>query len=894
MTSRTAIVVLGAHRSGTSALTRMLSLLGAALPRNLFAAGPGNETGHWEPEAAIRINDQILDLAQSSVNDVHGPTREWLQTPVAQAFVARLAALIVDEYGDEPLFVLKDPRISLVFPLWRAALAQLDIRCVTVVMSRNPAEAALSLARRQGLAGDRQAWPLVRGGLLWLRYNLAAEDYSRSVDRAFSDYSALLGDWRSVASRLGHELAIAWPTSIAEAAPEVDRFLAPALRHHCEAEDLESRQGVWSAWIAPVYSELRAAAEGRVPDPVVLAAVRQSFDDVHSQIQHPFEQPASEPPRLRLMRRGTGRRKLCLVGEQYWKPAHAAGPARAVLETAVAADIDVAILDIGVLSTADAAAFEAFAARHCFAVETVDLAGPSIQPSFLAPAIQVFRQLRAEHFEAIVFQDRGGLGHASAIAKHAGLAFADVSLAVLATGGSGWLRRCNGEFLSDLVKIGIEHLERTTAELADSIILPHPASSQWMTDLGWNPKMVLSLKDSAGGDGGWHGILQQLLKADCGAVIDPPPPAGPTDTTVIITHHEQPELIEQCLQGLLQQSEKGFCVVVVDDGSRSEAARKYLDTIEERYRSLGLKLVRQENLYLGAARNAGIRAATTEFVILLDDDNVAFPDMVRTLRRAVRISGADVVTFGLKHFSDESGPPDAAAHGNGTEQYFSAGPTLLGSIHNCYGDSSAIYRTRVFETVGGFHEIHGVSYEDWQMHLRIATSGFRIVSLPEALLWYRIRAGSMLRSTRAYSNARVIASTIDTLPCSTLSALSDYLIGSELEQTRLNLSLDQTRLQAALERSVAGAMMASGSNAASAEAGRYIKSLQAALEERSGAAREAARYATSLEQALAQLREASEATAEYARGLERARTRAEEYASTLEAELKKFSPASPR
>src|SRR6185436_14358475 len=103
MTSRTAIVVVGMHRSGTSALARMLSLLGASLPRNLNPAGPGNEIGHWEPEAAVRLNDQILDLAESPVNDVQGPSGEWLQRPAAQAFIDRLKDLIVDEYGDDPL-----------------------------------------------------------------------------------------------------------------------------------------------------------------------------------------------------------------------------------------------------------------------------------------------------------------------------------------------------------------------------------------------------------------------------------------------------------------------------------------------------------------------------------------------------------------------------------------------------------------------------------------------------------------------------------------------------------------------------------------------------------------------------------------------------------------------
>lgn len=282
MTGRAALVIVGMHRSGTSALARMLSLLGAGLPRNLNPAGPGNETGHWEPEAAVRLNDAILELAGTSVNDVHGPDGEWLQQPAALAFVDRLAALIADEYGDELLLVLKDPRIALLFPLWRAALARLDIRCAALVITRNPVEVAQSLTTRQGLTGDWQRWPPERGGLLWLRYNLAAEAHTRDVDRAFCNYASLLDDWRSVARQLGETLGVTWPRPIADAAAEIDGFLSPKLRHHREPDALAGRGGIWSSWIAPVFAELRDAEGGRAPDPAVLAAVGRSFDAIHA------------------------------------------------------------------------------------------------------------------------------------------------------------------------------------------------------------------------------------------------------------------------------------------------------------------------------------------------------------------------------------------------------------------------------------------------------------------------------------------------------------------------------------------------------------------------------------------------------------------------------------
>lgn len=892
MTSRTAIVVVGMHRSGTSALTRMLSLLGASLPRNLYVEELGNETGHWEPEAAIRLNDQILDLAGSPVNDVHGPSPAWLETPAATAFVDTLKDMIVAEYGDAPLFVLKDPRIALLFPLWQAALAKLNIRCVAAIISRNPAEVALSLAKRQGQAGDRQSWPLERGGLVWLRYNLAAEEHTRTIDRAFCDYAQLLDDWRSVAARLSDDLDIPWPISIADATSEIDSFLSQELRHHREPDDLGSRPGIWSAWIAPVFAELRGAGQGHQPDPAVFSAVRQSFDEIHDGIRHPISQQpiiGGSQRCIRVMRRGQGRRRLCLVGDLFWKPAPGAKDERTAIDAAIASDIDVSIVEIGTFQLADVDTFAEFAASHGFGVEYLDIDDPPIQPSFLASTILLLRYARGQAFDAVLFQDRDGLGYASAVAKETDLAFGGVPLAVVAMGSSGCSRQQHGEFPSNLMTIGIEYLEKMAVEFADFVILPRPEIAQWMTEQGWRTITTLSIGNVASEDD-WCRAFQRMLP-ETGTSVKPTPRRDAGDTTILITSYEQPRLLEQNLRGLMRQTEKGFSVVVVDDGSRGAEARRYLETVEDRYRALNLKLVRQENGYLGAARNTGIRAATTEFVILLDDDNVAFPDMVRTLCNAARTSKADVVTCGIKHFHDETQPPNAATHGNGTEHYFSAGPILLGSIHNCFGDCSGIYRTDIFDQVGGFHEIYGVTYEDWQMHLRIAVAGFRILSLPEPLLWYRIRKASMLRSTRPYTNARVIASVIDSLPSSALAPLSDYLIGTELEQSRLNRDLERLGGRAILERQTTQAIIATG---LTGEVGRYVGSLQAALEERSKSASEAARYANSLESTLAEMRAANETATEYAKGLEKSRAEMEIYAKTLEAELKKINSANRR
>ena|SRR5712692_4834194 len=60
MGDRQVLFILGMGRSGSSALTRVLSLCGGSLPEPLLGSGPGNPTGHWEPLDALKMNDEFL------------------------------------------------------------------------------------------------------------------------------------------------------------------------------------------------------------------------------------------------------------------------------------------------------------------------------------------------------------------------------------------------------------------------------------------------------------------------------------------------------------------------------------------------------------------------------------------------------------------------------------------------------------------------------------------------------------------------------------------------------------------------------------------------------------------------------------------------------------------
>ena len=256
MSDATAIVVLGMHRSGTSALAGVLHQLGAGVPDDLMPGDQFNEKGYWESQSIADLDDEIFKSVGWTWDKIGKFPEDWFASPAAVDFRVRAIELLARHFGKFPLFVLKDPRFSILVPFWVSVLEEMGVRPVFVITSRNPAEVAGSLAHR-----DR--FPIEKTELLWLMHTLAAEKSTRGKPRVFIDYAQLLDNWKDCAARIGKALGVEWPTSIDAAAPKIDAMLCPDLRHQCAAGDELTST---SAWVSRTYEAIRAAT-----DPLVVA-----------------------------------------------------------------------------------------------------------------------------------------------------------------------------------------------------------------------------------------------------------------------------------------------------------------------------------------------------------------------------------------------------------------------------------------------------------------------------------------------------------------------------------------------------------------------------------------------------------------------------------------------
>ena len=224
--AKTLLLIVGMHRSGTSALTRLVNLLGCDLgPELLPARADDNETGFWEHRTLNLLHEEILCVLNKWWADFRPMPAGWTERPDMRAYAQRMAAMVAEDFGDAPLVAIKDPRVSRLLPLWREVAAETghDLRVALIV--RHPAEVSESLRRRDGLT-------LAHGALLWMRYLLDSERESRGLPRAATTYDRLLGDWRQAVDDLGRGTGITWPVAADTIAPQVDAFLRDDLRHH--------------------------------------------------------------------------------------------------------------------------------------------------------------------------------------------------------------------------------------------------------------------------------------------------------------------------------------------------------------------------------------------------------------------------------------------------------------------------------------------------------------------------------------------------------------------------------------------------------------------------------------------------------------------------------------
>ena len=210
------------HRSGTSAIARVVNLAGAyfGAEGTSTPANEENRKGFWEREDVRALNDAVLHSTRHDWDVVADFDLAAIPRQELGTLRSRAAEIVAKLDAHRPWFI-KEPRLCLLLPLWRPLLEF----PVCVHIFRNPLEVARSLKARNDI-------PIAAGLALWEAYNVSALAAADGLPRIFVSYQDLMHSPAEATASLCSHLSEygGYPMRV-PGRPELAGFLSARLHH---------------------------------------------------------------------------------------------------------------------------------------------------------------------------------------------------------------------------------------------------------------------------------------------------------------------------------------------------------------------------------------------------------------------------------------------------------------------------------------------------------------------------------------------------------------------------------------------------------------------------------------------------------------------------------------
>jgi glycosyltransferase involved in cell wall biosynthesis len=211
---------------------------------------------------------------------------------------------------------------------------------------------------------------------------------------------------------------------------------------------------------------------------------------------------------------------------------------------------------------------------------------------------------------------------------------------------------------------------------------------------------------------------------------------------VVIPCFNDGAYLMEALQSLGKERDQGQGVVIVNDGSTDGGTLDVLAGLRMR----GFRVVDQPNAGLSAARNTGWRVCEAPYVHFLDADNRVDPAFLEAASAILdRDPAISVVYPDKSEFGDREGVVE--------QPEVDLASLLVGNRI----DACAVVRRTALETSNGYDEAMRDGYEDWELWIRLMSTGHGFHHIPEALFQYRVRSGSLIaRASRPETRAAIV------------------------------------------------------------------------------------------------------------------------------------------
>ncbi|OQX16846.1 MAG: hypothetical protein BWK73_02610 [Thiothrix lacustris] len=220
------VVVLGMHRSGTSAITKSLELLDVRLGSDLHPPGSDNPKGFWEDRECIEINENLLMYLGSAYDRLNLAWENFPSDPKISELMLKATQLVSKKLlVNDGSWGFKDPRTCRLLGFWNQVFLALRCTVSFVIVVRNPASVVASL-------GARNSIPAEKAYLLWLQHVLPALSFTKGAQRVVVDYDEFLANPRLQISRIASKFKLPLPDRNSSLVKDFEsNFLEDDLRH---------------------------------------------------------------------------------------------------------------------------------------------------------------------------------------------------------------------------------------------------------------------------------------------------------------------------------------------------------------------------------------------------------------------------------------------------------------------------------------------------------------------------------------------------------------------------------------------------------------------------------------------------------------------------------------
>jgi len=264
------------HRSGTSAITRGLEVLGVKLGNNLVPAAIDNPKGFWEDKEFLGINEELLAYLGAGSDRLGLIDWKLPETAAVASLKVRAEKIVGEKCSQNAVWAFKDPRTARLLPFWQPVFESVDCELCYVIVTRNPLSIVKSLYERNGFESEKTFY-------LWLEHIIPAISRSAGATRVVIDYDKLLENPEAQLLRLSRALGLSAPEPLALADYQTD-FLENKLRHTLfTMDDLKYYPSVPSQVIT-AYEWLVSLSNEEAPFSLYCAKVEGAFESLAQEL----------------------------------------------------------------------------------------------------------------------------------------------------------------------------------------------------------------------------------------------------------------------------------------------------------------------------------------------------------------------------------------------------------------------------------------------------------------------------------------------------------------------------------------------------------------------------------------------------------------------------------